>query len=177
MYMVHSIVGVADILLWPSPPALADLRGELLPGGQEVPAERGSGQRTGCQGSPQKVRLLLFVLVCFPSLNVLRALPCLISVTVFTFTHPPALSALLLILSASRFLAPDVSLLVPVPFLSWPLCVEWPSPSSLTGTLSGLIQVKPQNFSFSKTIDLPCFPFHAAVFLCLKSLLSMLGVN
>ena len=32
-------------------------------------------------------------------------------------THPPILSDLLLILSASRFLAPDFPLLVPAPFL------------------------------------------------------------
>ena len=45
---------------------------------------------------------------------------CLISVTVFNFTHPPVLSAPLLILSASRFLAPDSPdspLLVSTPFL------------------------------------------------------------
>ena len=40
-----------------------------------------------------------------------------ISVTIFNFTHPPILSTLLLILSASRFLAPDSPLLVPTPFL------------------------------------------------------------
>ena len=51
------------------------------------------------------------------SVNVWRTLTCLISVTVFNFTHPPVLSALLLILSASRFLAPDSPLLVPAPFL------------------------------------------------------------
>ena len=43
----------------------------------------------------------------------------LISVTVFNFfTHPPILSALLLILSASRFLTPHFPLLAPTPFLS-----------------------------------------------------------
>ena len=41
----------------------------------------------------------------------------LTSVAVFNFTHPPVLSTLLLILSASRFLAPDSPLLVPAPFL------------------------------------------------------------
>ena len=41
----------------------------------------------------------------------------LMSVTVFNFTRPPILSALLLILSASRFLTPDSPLLVPAPFL------------------------------------------------------------
>ena len=45
-----------------------------------------------------------------------------------------------------------------------------PSPSSPTETLSGLLQIKPQDISFSKTIALPCFPFHAVVFLCRKSL-------
>ena len=50
--------------------------------------------------------------------NVSRALLRLISVTVFNFTHPPVLSALLLKLSASRFPVPDSPLLVPAPFLS-----------------------------------------------------------
>ena len=49
--------------------------------------------------------------------NISWALLRLISVTVFNFTHPPVLSTLLLILSASRFLAPDSPLLVPAPFL------------------------------------------------------------
>ena len=47
-----------------------------------------------------------------------RALLGLISVTVFNFTHPPVLSALLLILSASRFLVADFPQLVLAPFLS-----------------------------------------------------------
>ena len=38
--------------------------------------------------------------------------------TVFNFTHPPVLSALLLILYASRFLIPDFPLLLSVPSLS-----------------------------------------------------------
>ena len=46
------------------------------------------------------------------------ALLCLVSVTVVNFTHHPVLSALLLILSASRSLTSDFSLLVPVPFPS-----------------------------------------------------------
>ena len=37
--------------------------------------------------------------------------------TVFNFTRPPVFSAPLLIHSASRFLAPDSPLLVPVPLL------------------------------------------------------------
>ena len=41
----------------------------------------------------------------------------LTSVTVFNFTHPPVLSDLLLILSTSRFLAPDSPLLAPIPRL------------------------------------------------------------
>ena len=41
-----------------------------------------------------------------------------ISLTVFNFTHPPTLSALLQVLSASRFLVPDFPLLVPTLFLS-----------------------------------------------------------
>ena len=63
----------------------------------------------------------------------------LISVTVFNFTHPPALSALLQVISASRFLTPDFLLLVPVPFL---FSVHL-SPSYLTETLSGLLYIKP----------------------------------
>ena len=51
------------------------------------------------------------------AINVSHALLRLISVTVFNFTHSPALSALLLTLSASRFHSPDFSLLVPAPFL------------------------------------------------------------
>ena len=51
------------------------------------------------------------------AINITRALLRLISVTVFNFTHPPVLSALLLILSDSRFLAPDSPLLFPAPFL------------------------------------------------------------
>ena len=45
-----------------------------------------------------------------------------------------------------------------------------PSPSSLTETLSGLVQVNLKSLLFPQIIDLPCFPFHAAVFICLKSL-------
>ena len=51
------------------------------------------------------------------AINASWALLCLISVTVFNFTRPPVLSAPLLILSASRFLAPDSPLFVPAPFL------------------------------------------------------------
>ena len=34
----------------------------------------------------------------------------------------------------------------------------------------GLVQVKPQDVSSTKTTDPPCFPFHAAVYIRLKSL-------
>ena len=37
-------------------------------------------------------------------------------------------------------------------------------------SLSGLIQVQPKNVSFPKTRDLPCFLFHVAVFIHLRSL-------
>ena len=50
-------------------------------------------------------------------------------------------------------------------FCLQPLYLEWPSPSSPTQTLTGLLQIKPQDISFSKTTDLP---FHTAAFLCLK---------
>ena len=101
----------------------------------------------------------------------------LISVSVFNFTHPPILSALLLILSASRFLAPDFPVLVPVPF---PSLAPWHGmtfPFLSDRTLSGLLQIKPEDISFPKTIDLPCFSFHAAVFLCLKSLLFVVHLS
>ena len=39
--------------------------------------------------------------------------------------------------------------------------IKWPFPSSPTETLSRLLQIKPEHISFSKTIDLPCFLFHA----------------
>ena len=56
-----------------------------------------------------------------------RALLRLTSVTVFNFTHPPVLSALLLIISASTLLVPVVPLFVPAPFLS-----SAPLPSRMT---------------------------------------------
>ena len=87
--------------------------------------------------------------------NVSHALLRLISVTVFNFTHPPALSALLQVISASRFLTPDFLLLVPVPFL---FSVHL-SPSYLTETLSGLLYIKPEVISFPKTLDLTVFHF------------------
>ena len=45
------------------------------------------------------------------------------------------------------------------------ICMEWPSPSFPTETLSGLIQIKSKNISFPKIVDLPCFLFRAAVFI------------
>ena len=80
----------------------------------------------------------------------------------FISVHPPVLSALLLILSASMCLVPDFPLLVPALFLSLaPLHgFEWLPPSSPTETLSGLLQIQFQDISFSKTMDLPCFLLH-----------------
>ena len=53
---------------------------------------------------------------------------------------------------------------------SMPLYAEWPSPSSPTETLSGLLQIKPQNVSFPKTTDLSFFgsalPSSSASILC-----------
>ena len=51
--------------------------------------------------------------VCMPTLHC-----SFVSLSVFNFTHLPVLSALLLILSASRFLVPDFPRLVFLPFLS-----------------------------------------------------------
>ena len=62
------------------------------------------------------LRLISVTVFNFTHPSVLSAL-LLISETVFSFTHPPVLYALLLILSASRLLAPDSPLLVPAPFL------------------------------------------------------------
>ena len=103
------------------------------------------------------------------AINVLRSLLCLISVTVFNFTHSPA------VLSTQP---PDSSLQTfhcCFSHLFWlhPLYIQWPSPSSPTETFSGWLQIQPQDGSFPKTIDLPCFAFRAVVFLRLvKSLLS-----
>ena len=57
-------------------------------------------------------------------------------------------------------------------FCLWSLYMELPSPSSLTETRSGPIQVKPYDIFPPKTLDLPCFPFRAVVFIRLKSLLA-----
>ena len=95
----------------------------------------------------------------------------LTSVTAFSFTHPPVLSALLLIFSAPKFLVPDSPLLVPAPFLS----------SALQGGMSYFLSdgnplCIPSNqtsrhlfFTPRKKKYLPCFSFRAAVLLRLKS--------
>ena len=46
---------------------------------------------------------------------------------------------------------------------------EVPSVSTCTMVI-GLFQVQPKNVPFSKTVDVPCLLFHAAVFIHLKSL-------
>ena len=46
-------------------------------------------------------------------------------------------------------------------------------PSSPTETLSGLVLVRTQKIYFHKTIDLPCFLFNAAVFVCFGSLFAV----
>ena len=85
---------------------------------------------------------------------IMRTLLCLITVTVFSFTHPPLLPSLLLILLASIFLLPDFPLLISLaPQHGMP-----PPPCSLLSFLDSLI--KPQDIYFSKTIDLPCFVLH-----------------
>ena len=98
----------------------------------------------------------------------------LISVTVFSFTHPPILSALLLILSASRSFITDFQLLFLMPF---------PSPAPLHGrTFPFLSNRNPlwtpsnttlKHFFFSKTIGPPCFPSHtASILLCASACVS-----
>ena len=90
-------------------------------------------------------------------------------------THPPILSALLLIVPASRFLVPDLPLLVPVLFVSL---------APLRGmTFSFLSDRNPLWISsnqtcryFPQTINLSCFLSCAAIFLCLKSLF-VAGLN
>ena len=80
------------------------------------------------------------------------------------YTPSRTLRSLFLILSASSSLHQTLYCLFPCLLCLRSLYTKWPSPSSPTESLSGLIQVKTQNNSFAKTIDLPCFPFHAAVF-------------
>ena len=90
----------------------------------------------------------------------------------FLQLYTPVLSAPLLILLASRFLSPDSLLLVPTLFCFQFIYMEWPSPSSWTETLSGLIQMEPENISFPKTVDVPCFLICAAVLIHLRSLIA-----
>ena len=85
----------------------------------------------------------------------------LISVSVFNSTHTPILSALLLILSTSRFLVPDFPLLAPAPFLSSALYWELPSPASPTETLFGLIQTCVKTYLFAK--QQTCHVFRSAL--------------
>ena len=100
---------------------------------------------------------------------VLRALLRLISVTLFSFTHPPVLSVLLLILSASRFPVPDFPLLVPALFVFGPSAwSDLPFPLQQKPSLDS-IKSNLKTFLFPKAIDLPCFPFRAAVVLRSKS--------
>ena len=102
--------------------------------------------------------------------NVPHALLRLSSVTLFNFTQPLVLSAMVLILLASRFLVPDFSLLVPAPFLFSVHQHGNALPLPLRKELSlGSFKWNLKNFFLLlKTIDLPCFPFRAAVFLCLN---------
>ena len=47
--------------------------------------------------------------------------------------------------------------------------MEWPSPSSPTETLSGLVQKQPKILSYPKAVDLPYFLVRAAAFIRPKS--------
>ena len=113
--------------------------------------------------------------------NVMTKLLCLISVNVFNFTH---CSACLLILSASGFPIPDFPLLASTPFLSsasiykmtfpflshhfhlQPLCIKTTFPFlSEIKSVWALWDLSGMAFIFFRTVDLPCFPLSAAVFL------------
>ena len=78
----------------------------------------------------------------------------------------------LLILSASRLLAPDSQTLVPIPFLSSvPLRgVTFPF-LSIRNLLWNHLKSNLKTFLFPKTTDVPYFPFPAAVFirLCVRA--------
>ena len=90
------------------------------------------------------VGVLVVVVVVFVVVVVV-----VVAVTVFNFIHPPVLSALLLILPASRFLAPDSPLLVPAPFLFLVHLHGMTVPFLFDrNPLWRLIQVKPQNIYF-----------------------------
>ena len=97
----------------------------------------------------------------------LYALLCRISVTVLSSTHRLILSALFLILSASRFLVPDFPLLA---FSIFGPCTwnDLPLPLQKKPSLASF-KSKFKTF-FSKRAALPCFPRCAAIFLCRKSL-------
>ena len=103
---------------------------------------------------PQRIKCKINTL-CY---NLSLALLHLISVILSNFTHPLILSALLLILSASRSLIPDFPQLVPVSLCLQSLGTIRPSPSSPKETLSGFLQIWPKKSSFSKTLDPPCSP-------------------
>ena len=53
-------------------------------------------------------------------------------------------------------------------FCLWLLCVEWPPPSSLTESISGLLTTR--LISFFRLMDPPCFLLHPDIFLLLKPL-------
>ena len=87
--------------------------------------------------------------------NVSHALLHLISVTVFSFTHPPALSALLQVISASKFLtvgSHDFSVFSPSTWNDFPLPLrQKPSLDSFTSNL--------KTFLFRKLYT--CHVFHS----------------
>ena len=114
----------------------------------------------------------------------------LISVTGFNFTHPPLLSTLLLIFSASRFLVPNFPLLVfvlnfpllvPVPNVPLLVLAPFPFQAPLRGTTPFLSDRNPLWTPSSQTRRHFCspqnrpaiFPFRAGVFFHIKSLLSV----
>ena len=95
------------------------------------------------------------------AINVSRALLRLISVTVFRFSHPLVLSALLILsVSVSGFLVIDFLLLIPSPFPSSALLHGTTSPFSPTEPLSGLLQFKPQDMSIFQNNRLAMFSSH-----------------
>lgn len=88
---------------------------------------------------------------------------CLVFATVCNSTHP-----LLLILSASSApssLYQTLHQCFSCLFCLKPLYLEWPSPSSPTKTLSGLIQIQPWTFLFWRQKTYNVFPYRTAVLL------------
>ena len=84
------------------------------------------------------------------AINVSRSLLRLISVTVFKFTHPPVLSALLILsVSVSGFLIIDFPLLIPSPFLS---------SAHLHGTTFPSLRQNPCLDSFKSNLKTCLFP-------------------